>query len=1424
MIKAPTKKSGTGEGFDKARQELGFGSVGDFKSSHWDEPNVISHIRMNERTYQGKKVAFMEELQSDWAREGRSKGFAQPLGELDLPSGWNVKKINKSSWKALDNGDYAIEPATFRESKFEITKRTNSAGNSGYVVYRDGKALGTGNRFRTIDKAKEFAEDYIDKEWQVYDGDGMPVGLGGVDKGKVITEAKKTGFFVQGQIPNNPLLKNWQELSIKRALQDAVDSKAEYFSWINGEQTSARYTLATQIDNVQWRKSSGVNTNKVVKLIDIDAKDKGLFTVGINKEGIIVEKPASAPQDWSGKKLDEVLGKGLADKIMEKESGTLSGEGLKFGGEWANNLYDKQVGNIVSDLTGAKVEVLDLGLPIDAKYQKQIRRWEDTFNKKPLKNSDLKVGVDLDISDTRYIITDILGDGKFKAVPKTEHLRLSNAMKDTEHWGKNATPEYIKRQTDSQMERFKETFDISTKKTTQQGIKLTPEIKALVRGEAPTIKQPSGLLPKIVKTKGTKELPEGLPKLPKVPSKIPQITFVQLDDLAEKIKSQHITEQKFEEIKMEIINAGEVLENMPAKQLVKYVSKTTGRLPEVTGTKTIRSLTGSGKVVPNSEFGIRGDAIISELGRDSFSTVEEAQDAVDSYLKLRNRFNELKKQGSEIRVEKIAVRKGERLMQLAKGDRRMAYRAVRDAFDLTDADLAKIRQGKDIMAMSKEEFDDFIRKAEIKAEIVSRIREAQTQLEATIREKELSKWENVREAMSLPPVSQMNPEQLNKLEGVLSQYKTADEFLPVRQLETIDRTELKGLRTVREVRGHLAKKYSLTPDQLPNIKPHPWMYDAQLARQHPLYDLLVDKYNVSYLNATSRIIELEKENTVLINAARQSVKRDVAEKLVPTDKKIIEWIEASPETRELLAKNMTPEELKAGYQMDGVFREYYDWLAKRSVENKFSSRFEDKYFPHVRRGFLEAWKEDGFMKSLKEQFDQFKQEEKLLTILDSKTGDILPYEKWIGFTQFRTGGLVPTQNAAKAFKTYVTSLEKARQFDEFIPEIMIYVHSLSPKGLTARGVELDDSLKRFVKTWINSKKGRVQQQIIKPGSRMDWALRMGLAVTRIRDLGLNIPIGIANIFGEQAGNLTMLGAKNYATGIGRLATPKGIKITKQYENFVGKTLWDKLTEASNTVGDQLLAGIFGLFGIASRKGSQIFLLGSMTADEFSKGIISVERLAQLRKGMGKYRIVEGAESVFGKSVESAVGGQYKKWAIPILTSTANNTKVLAKIIREQGVKSALSSKEGSELFYSVVLGSAVGLGVMGYYEELKEKKDKNLIEDIIFKTIRDSLSMIGVLNPKFLGSFAAPRLASFIVDLGEAIDSLLFMERYKTTGELKGAKQLEKLFTPLTVKSLLGGEEKTEPKSKKLKTPPGLPELPSLRKILPTPPGLPKLP
>ena len=45
-----------------------------YKSTHWDEPNVLAHIRFNERTdSEGNRVLFIEEIQSDFGQEYRKQ-------------------------------------------------------------------------------------------------------------------------------------------------------------------------------------------------------------------------------------------------------------------------------------------------------------------------------------------------------------------------------------------------------------------------------------------------------------------------------------------------------------------------------------------------------------------------------------------------------------------------------------------------------------------------------------------------------------------------------------------------------------------------------------------------------------------------------------------------------------------------------------------------------------------------------------------------------------------------------------------------------------------------------------------------------------------------------------------------------------------------------------------------------------------------------------------------------------------------------------------------------------------------------------------------------------------------------------------------------------------------------------------------------
>ena len=56
-----------------------------FKSSHWDEPNILVHLRMNTRTdSEGNKVLFLEEVQSDFGQKGKKDGFVEKIDKNNI--------------------------------------------------------------------------------------------------------------------------------------------------------------------------------------------------------------------------------------------------------------------------------------------------------------------------------------------------------------------------------------------------------------------------------------------------------------------------------------------------------------------------------------------------------------------------------------------------------------------------------------------------------------------------------------------------------------------------------------------------------------------------------------------------------------------------------------------------------------------------------------------------------------------------------------------------------------------------------------------------------------------------------------------------------------------------------------------------------------------------------------------------------------------------------------------------------------------------------------------------------------------------------------------------------------------------------------------------------------------------------------------
>jgi hypothetical protein len=64
--------------YEKLLQEERSPTKAEFRSSHFSQPNVLAHLRVNDRVdADGKKMLLIEEVQSDWHQAGREKGYAK---------------------------------------------------------------------------------------------------------------------------------------------------------------------------------------------------------------------------------------------------------------------------------------------------------------------------------------------------------------------------------------------------------------------------------------------------------------------------------------------------------------------------------------------------------------------------------------------------------------------------------------------------------------------------------------------------------------------------------------------------------------------------------------------------------------------------------------------------------------------------------------------------------------------------------------------------------------------------------------------------------------------------------------------------------------------------------------------------------------------------------------------------------------------------------------------------------------------------------------------------------------------------------------------------------------------------------------------------------------------------------------------------
>ena len=250
----------------------------EFNSSHWDEPNILAHIRYNERTdAEGKKVLFLEEVQSDWGQQGKKAGFQQRYNPADV----------------------VFDPE-------------ESAGEDKWYFRVPGNML-------MIPKSKystpEAAKDYILRE----------------------------KFTSGAQTPAAPFVtdtKSWTGLALKRMISYAAQHGFDKVAWTTGEQNADRYSLAKQVEAIDYAKQ--YDGNGYILQIETKGDRDGNTHYGIAED-----------------KLEDYVGKDVAQKIINNEgrevgapegSGRLNNVDLKVGGEGMKAFYDGIVPQVANDI------------------------------------------------------------------------------------------------------------------------------------------------------------------------------------------------------------------------------------------------------------------------------------------------------------------------------------------------------------------------------------------------------------------------------------------------------------------------------------------------------------------------------------------------------------------------------------------------------------------------------------------------------------------------------------------------------------------------------------------------------------------------------------------------------------------------------------------------------------------------------------------------------------------------------------------------------------------------------------------------------------------------------------------------------------------------------------------------------------------
>ncbi len=168
-----------------------------FRSGHFDEKNILAHMRFNERTGEnGERILHVEEIQSDWHQAGRSKGYQSEGGSVpDAPfkKNWQELALRRLLRWAAENGFDRLTLTTGEQqaARYDLSKQLKTVRydfeNGQYRITGQGvdgeiKSFGSfpeGNLEDAL--GKDLAGKMIEsrksgKNYQLFEGQDLKIG------------------------------------------------------------------------------------------------------------------------------------------------------------------------------------------------------------------------------------------------------------------------------------------------------------------------------------------------------------------------------------------------------------------------------------------------------------------------------------------------------------------------------------------------------------------------------------------------------------------------------------------------------------------------------------------------------------------------------------------------------------------------------------------------------------------------------------------------------------------------------------------------------------------------------------------------------------------------------------------------------------------------------------------------------------------------------------------------------------------------------------------------------------------------------------------------------------------------------------------------------------------------------------------------